>query len=133
MNRHVNLATLTSEQLVERFADIGVAQDDALLGNEISRYNALYKDKVAVEVELRSRPGDQRRLLMTLYDHPNMQVRLNAAKSTRAIDMRQARALLEQIAASKWGPQAGDAGMSLWAMDEGITVIDAHLPPKGED
>ncbi|EKF20757.1 DUF2019 domain-containing protein [Nitratireductor pacificus] len=123
-------AKLTTEELVDRFAAIGIAQDEALLDNEIAKFNRLYRKKVAIETELRDRPGDQRRQLMALYDHPNMQVRLNAAKATRAIDMKKARALLEAITTSKHYPQAGDAGMALVAMDDGTYKLDGHLPPK---
>ncbi|MCR4266095.1 DUF2019 domain-containing protein [Nitratireductor sp. ZSWI3] len=121
---------MTVKELIERFAEIGVAQDEALLDNETAKFNKLYREKIAIETELRDRPGDQRHHLMALYAHPNMQVRLNAANSTFAIDMTRARAQLEAIAASKQFPQAGDAGMALWAIDEGISKPDSHLPPR---
>ena len=35
--------------------------------------------------ELKARDGDQRTALMTLYDYPNMQVRLKAAIHTLAV------------------------------------------------
>jgi len=60
---------------------------------------------------------------MSLYDHSNMQVRLNPAKATWGVDQRAARAQLKAIAASKHFPQAGDAGMCLWAIDEGISKL----------
>jgi len=52
-----------------------------------------------------------------------MQVRLNPAKATWGVDQRAARAQLKAIAASKHFPQAGDAGMCLWAIDEGISKL----------
>lgn len=130
MNRSSTVTSLSIKELVDRFAEIGIAQDQALLDNAIAKFNRLYRNKVAIETELRDRPGDQRRQLMALYDHPNMQVRLNAAKATRAIDMKKARALLEAIATSKHYPQAGYAGMALVAMDDGTFKLDGHLPPK---
>lgn len=132
MSRSPTITSLTVNELIDRFAAIGVAQEEALLDNEAAKFNKLYRKKVAIETELRDRPGDQRRRLMALYDHPNMQVRLNAANSTRAVDMTKARAQLEAIATSKHFPQAGDAGMALWALDKGISKLDAHLPPKKE-
>ncbi len=42
------------------------------------------------------------------------------AKLTLAVAPIEARAQLEAIAASKWFPQAGDAGMSLSNLDNGI-------------
>jgi len=76
----------------------------------------------AVDEELKRRAGDQRRALLALYNHPNMQVRLMAAKLTLAVAPDAARQMLRQI--QEWGrqPQAGDAGMCLWTLDEGIFV-----------
>jgi hypothetical protein len=95
-------------------------QDEALLGNEIKKFNHLYSQMDAVADELKSRPGDQRRLLLSLYDHPNAQVRLKAAVRTLAVAPEAARSLIEAIAASREYPQAGDAGMTLDALDRGI-------------
>ncbi|MGE0045694.1 MAG: DUF2019 domain-containing protein, partial [Hyphomonadaceae bacterium] len=73
-----DLSTMSDDHLVERFAEIALAQDRALLNDEISKFNELYREKRAVEDELKTRPGDQRRLLLRLYEHENAQVRLNA-------------------------------------------------------
>jgi hypothetical protein len=77
---------------------------------------------VKIVKELKARPGDQRRALLPLFEHPNMQVRLKAAKATLAIAPKEARQMLESIAASTWQPQAGDAGMSLENLDCGVYV-----------
>lgn len=121
-SRTAHFKDWSDEKLVARVAAIGVAQDDALLGNEIARFNRLFDELMEIEEELRSRQGDQRRLLVSLYDHANMHVRLNAGKATLAIAPQEARALIEAIAESNHYPQAGDAGMCLWALDEGIFV-----------
>lgn len=70
--------------------------------------------------ELKARAGDQRSALVSLYSHPNLQVRLMAAKLTLAVAPAAAKQLLQEIADSKEYPQAGDAGMSLWALKQGI-------------
>jgi hypothetical protein len=110
---------MTSDELVDRFTTIAIERDDALLGNEISRFNRLFDQKIDVVNELKSRPGDQRRLLLKLFTHPNVQVRLNAAKATLAIAYNVAYAQLQAIADSREYPQAGDAGMSLNGLDDG--------------
>ena len=115
-----NLKELSTAALVERFAEIGVAQDRAILFDENKAFSRLYDQKVAVEQELKSRPGDQRRALMALYQHSNMQVRLIAARATLAVAPTEARQMLETIAESGWHPQAGDAGMSILNLDRGI-------------
>lgn len=111
---------MSIEQLVGRFVEIGVEQDEALLRDEIGKFNHLFDDMVAVEEELRARPGDQRQALLALYDHSNMQVRLNAVKATLAITPEAGRRALEAISNSRHFPQAGDAGMAIWALDRGI-------------
>ena len=123
-SKAARFANQSDDSLIARAAEIGVEQDHALLGNEISRFNKLFDELMSIKNELRARPGDRRRLIMELYKHRNMQVRLNSAKATLAIAPQEARALLEWIAASKHNPQAGDAGMCLWALDEGIFVPD---------
>jgi hypothetical protein len=73
-----------------------------------------------VESELKSREGDQRSTLLALFDHPNVQVRLTAAKAALAVAPKEARAQLQKLRESHEFPQAGDAGMTLRALDEGI-------------
>jgi hypothetical protein len=114
------LRSLTNDELVSRFVDIGLAQEEALVYGEIAKFNRLYEKKDHVVDELRSRPGDQRRALLSLYDHPNLQVRLIAVKNSLALAPDEGRRVLQAIADSREYPQAGDAGMSLWALDEGI-------------
>jgi hypothetical protein len=114
------LRDMTNDQLVGRFVEIAVQQDEALLRDEIAKFNKLFAQMNAVDQELRSRSGDQRRLLLRLYDHPNVQVRLKAAKRTLAIAPDDARAVLESIASSRKFPQAGEAGMSLVNLDSGV-------------
>jgi Domain of unknown function (DUF2019) len=114
------LADMTTNDLVERFAQIGVAQGQALLRGEPAKFNRLFRQMSAVSDELKSRDGDQRRALVALYNYQDMQVRLKAAKHTLAVALVEARRLLQTIADSNWMPQAGDAGMSLWNLDRGV-------------
>lgn len=107
MTKSKRYQELSSEQLVARYVEIGIAQDDALLGMEIRKFNRIFDELVEIQSILEARPGDQRRLLLSLYDHPNMQVRLNAANATWGVDRLAARAQLEAIAASGHQPQAG--------------------------
>ena len=114
------LRNLTSEELVQRFVEIGLAQDESLVYGKIAKFNRLFGQKDDVVQELRGRPGDQRRALLALYDHPNLQVRLNAVKNSLALAPEEGRRVLQAIADSHEHPQAGDAGMTLWTLDEGI-------------
>jgi hypothetical protein len=115
-----SLKKMTVEKIVELFCTVALDQDDALLGEELRKVNACVWKLRDIEEELKLHPGDQRSALMRLYDHPNAQVRLNAIRATLAVAPARARAALEALAKSKQYPAAGDAGMSLWALDRGI-------------
>ena len=122
--KQAKLEKMTTDQLVTRFAEIGIAQDQAELIGEIGKFNRLYRQMDATEKELRRRGREARLALLRLYDHPNMQVRLNAAKRTLGIAPDAARRVLQAISDSKWQPQAMDAGMSLWNLDRGVFKPD---------
>jgi hypothetical protein len=66
---------LSTEQLVKRFEEITLAQDEALLDGHLATFGRLFQQMRAVLEELKSRDGDQRGALLPLYEHPNAQVR----------------------------------------------------------
>jgi ParB-like chromosome segregation protein Spo0J len=107
-------------QLVEHFTDTTLSQDDALHTNDHTKFNRLFDKMEAIKQELKARDGDQRRALLRLYDHPNAQVRLKAAKATLTVAPEAARRMLKAIADSREYPQAGEAGMSLVNLERGI-------------
>ena len=74
--KRIKLANMTTSDLVERFAQIGVAQGKALLRGEHAKFNRLFEQMGEVSRELKSRDGDQSRALMALYDYQDIQVRL---------------------------------------------------------
>jgi hypothetical protein len=113
------LRGLTIGELVERFVDIAIAQDHASIRQETSKYNRLYDQMEDVEAELKGRDGDQRRVLLSLYEHPNAQVRLKAAIATLAVAPESARAVLKGIIDRNEYPQAADARGMMRALDEG--------------
>ncbi len=118
--KRVKLSAMTTEQLVQLFAEFAVRQDAALLYRAQGEVNRLYDKIERIKAELKSRPGDQRSALLPLYDHKNMQVRVKAAKATLAVAPEMARAQLEAVKASGWQPQALDAGMCLWNLETGV-------------
>lgn len=117
-----DLRDLAVADLVERFAALGIEEGKAIDDND--RYNRLFDEMSAVQKELKSRPGDQRRALLPLFDHPDIQVRLMAAQYTLAVAPKEARRTMETIAASPCYPQAADARMSLRMLDSGRSVPD---------
>jgi Domain of unknown function (DUF2019) len=118
------LGSLTVEQLLERFVALGVDQDSAENGDDMPSVKRLFWLIDAVVTELKNRPGDQLRVLTSLYNDPNMNERLKAAKATLAVAPTAARQAIEAIAASTWPPQCYDARMCLSMLDEGVFKPD---------
>jgi hypothetical protein len=115
----INIGDLPISVLVDRFAALCEAQDKAELKGEHYKLKAQFRDMVAIEDELRDRPGDQRRALVALLDHRTIQVRLNSALAILPVCPAEARIALQRIAASGHYPQAAEAGMTLKALEEG--------------
>jgi hypothetical protein len=115
-----DLRDIGTDQLVQRYVAIGIDQHEALLRRDHAKFTRLFHEMVAIEEELKARVPDQRPMLLNLYEHPTAQVRLNAMKATLAVTPETARRNLEALAASLDFPQAGDAGMTLYALDRGI-------------
>ncbi len=119
---HLTVKEMSVSELVERFSAIALEQDQALLDDDFVKFDKLYRSMDDVRNQLKSRPGDQRRALLQLYEHPNQQVRLKAAVTTLSVAPRAARQMLESIRDSRLQPQAGDAGMLLRGLDDGSFV-----------
>jgi hypothetical protein len=120
----VALEKLTVDQLVECFAEIGVAQDQALLYDEHKKFTRLFDQMHLVDIELRARGLTARLALLRLFDHQNMQVRLQAAKWSLGIAPEAARHVIEEIKKAQWFPQALEAGMTLRNLDSGFFKPD---------
>lgn len=114
------LTDMSNEGLVQHFAEICLKEDQALIRSQISKFNRLFKQQMEVESELENRGTAARLGLLKLFEHPNMQVRLQAARETLAVAPEEARHMIETIAQSNHMPQAGDAGMTLWNLDRGV-------------
>jgi|SRR5579862_5105339 len=117
-----DLGAFSVAQLVDEFIALGIKQYKVVWDGDTKTYNPLFFRMQDIRAELKSRPGDERRALKVLYDHPNIQVRLMAARSTLALAPVEARRIIESIAASNDFPYAGDAGMCLTMLDRGAFV-----------
>ncbi|MGO9008086.1 MAG: DUF2019 domain-containing protein [Beijerinckiaceae bacterium] len=118
------LEILSTTDLVDKFAAACVAQDRALLSEKIGNFKKAYWQMIAADDELRKRGREARLALCRLYDHPNMQVRLQAATLTLAIAPVAARQVIDAIAKSGRMPQAADARGTLRELDNGIFKPD---------
>jgi len=114
------LATLPVDDLAERFETLCIAQYHSLEREEIAIFNRRYKEIKIIVDELKSRSGDQRRILLKFLGHPNLQVRLAAAHANLATDYNRARAVFEDVAENAFGIPKLDAGMTLWNLDRGV-------------
>jgi hypothetical protein len=110
------------QELVERFLSVSLAQYDALYVVDTKKYNRLYAMMVDIRHELKHREGDQRRALLPLLDHPNIQVRLKAAITLLAVAPDLARKALAGARDSGILPQCADASSILEAFDNGSYV-----------
>jgi hypothetical protein len=72
-----------------------------------------------VKAELKGRAGDQRRALLPLLQHPNVQVRLMTAIALLAVEPDRAKATLVEVSDAMEVAQAADAAMRLEALEEG--------------
>jgi hypothetical protein len=57
---------------------------------------------------------------MPLYYHPNAQVRVKAMKATLAVAPNEGMEGLRELTKNKRNPACLEAGMSLWAIEQGI-------------
>ena len=118
-----NLASMSVAQLVERFGAICVEQYKHLRHDEIERYNQSFDDLVAINDDLKARPGDRRNALLPLLGHQNPQVRLKAALYSLAVAPVAARRALEVLREDNEFPQAAYAHQTLTALDEGTSRL----------
>lgn len=114
-----SLASMSDDDLVALFTEIGLQQDRAELEGEIAKLKRLTFKLWGVEEELKSRPGDQRQLLSPLYGHRNAWVRINAIEATLAVNPKEARRQLEILAETHEHPPSARAKGALRGLDDG--------------
>ena len=113
------VSALSTTQLVEKFIETAITQGDALLVWDTRTYNHLYDKMLDIERELKSRPGDQRSVLLSLLSHPNIAVRWKAAVATLMIAPTAAREALYSVATAQYMPISGHASSTLHYYDNG--------------
>jgi Domain of unknown function (DUF2019) len=122
--RENNLNILNKADLVDLFCALGVLKDQAMMTDDDAEAVRIFHHMEAIEAQLKSRKGDQRRALLALYDHRNACVQLTAAKATLAVAPVEARRKIENIAEGQYMHYSGDAGMCLEMLDSGRFVPD---------
>jgi hypothetical protein len=131
----VDLKAMTVDQLVDQFAMVAEAQEEAILGStsgedDPTRASAVEKMRElaaqlhAVDDELRARGHEVRLALLRLYDHDNAQVNYEAAYYTLGVAPDVALERMHAIADSDWPPQYWQARTVILALDRGIFKPD---------
>jgi HEAT repeat protein len=115
------LAPKSNAELVDLFREYALMQERVLLDSNTSKYNKLYDKMEAIEEELTARGLDARKLLLTLLTDKNFRVRYAAAVRSLGVDRERAIATLREIEASHKMPEAGEAGMTLYFIERGIS------------
>lgn len=116
----LSIQQMSTDKLVENFSAAAIRQFEAELDSDVAVQNKCVEQQLAIAAELKNRSGDQRTALLRLYDHLNVQVRLNAARHSLAVAPMAARAVIRAVKDSRQHPQAMDAGMCLWTLEQGI-------------
>ena len=119
MKRAVDLRVTSTEDLVILYRDSCIAFSMDIDAERIAPLRRRFDAIMAIEAELKSRPGDQRRALLVLLGQGNLQARLMAATALLAIDRDAAIRDLQEIAGANWYPQAADAKLTLRNLAEG--------------
>lgn len=123
VKRRGKLESMQTNELVRLFEELSLAEGEAYADLQLGRTNRLIARRRALLSEMRRRPGDARKALFDLYTHRHPQVRLNVAESTYSLNPARAMRVLQEIKASRMFPWAGDAGMSLAALEDGTSQL----------
>jgi hypothetical protein len=119
-----HLAELKTPQLIEEFKNLAHRMGLAVLDSETTLFNRMFPKMQAIDRELRSRGREARVALSPLLESEDRFVRYYAAKYLLGLFPDRARLVIEEIARFKYDALCGDAGMCLYALDEGIFKPD---------
>ncbi len=119
MKRVVDLEVTSTEDLVRLYRDQCIAFSIDVDEERIAALQRRFDAIMAIEAELKRRPGDQRKALTVLLGQGNLQARLMAATALLAIDREAAISDLEELAEMNWMPQTADARLTLRNLAEG--------------
>jgi hypothetical protein len=114
------LKDISTPELVQLFAENCVEQDKAIFNEEVSKFKKIFSVMFQIDEELRERGCEARLALTELYGHPNLQVKLQAARVTLGVAPTEARQVIEAISKTGWMPQAADAKGTLRNLDSGF-------------
>ncbi|HEV2652010.1 MAG TPA: DUF2019 domain-containing protein [Rhizomicrobium sp.] len=118
----MKLDNLTIDELISLFASLSEQQYPLTLNDEVRKSTLLIKKRYEIDRELRKRGIAARLELTKLFIHPNVQVRVNAAKSSLGVAREPALNVLRQITKEDFGPFRLDAGMTIALVEDGTVT-----------
>jgi hypothetical protein len=98
--RRPDLSGRSNEQLIARFVGDGEAQYQALIRLDNLAYDKMIRDMMYITSELKWRVPDARPALLPLLSHPNVSVRLAAARICMRFAVAQALPVVRDIEAN---------------------------------
>ncbi|AZO78621.1 MULTISPECIES: DUF2019 domain-containing protein [unclassified Bosea (in: a-proteobacteria)] len=120
--KRVDLHSMSVGELLLRYIELATQRERAEVRSLIAEQNRAIREIWRIEDELKLRPGDQRIALTSLFDHPNRQVRCEAALATAYVAPVASRRMLETIIRLGWEPQSSQARERLMNLDSGFFV-----------
>lgn len=117
--KRLNLNHLPTDELVRRFADAAIKRGEAVLDSEARDANRMFHYMRAVDSTLRGRGRHAREALLPLLNNKNRFVRYYTAVHAFALAPERARAIIEWNHKFWFDAIAGDAGMTLYFLDNG--------------
>jgi len=118
----MKLDNLTIDELISLFASLSEQKYPLTLNDEVRKSTLLIKKRYEIDRELRKRGIAARLELTKLFIHPNVQVRVNAAKSSLGVARESALNVLRQITKEDFGPFRLDAGMTIALVEDGTVT-----------
>lgn len=110
---------LTTDELITLFVSLSERQYPLTLNDEVKLATLLVRQQDEIGKELRRRGVEARLELTKLFDHPNIQVRMNAAKRSLGIARDPALNVLRQITKEDFGAFRLSAGMTIALVEDG--------------
>ncbi len=118
----MKIDNLANEKLIALFASSSEQQYNMIIDDDIKKYNLLVEKQDEIVKELRKRGLEARLELTKLFNHPNIQVRLNAARRSIGVAREPALNVLRQIMKEDFGPFRLDAGMTVALVEDGTVT-----------
>jgi len=118
-----DMPSMGIDGMMALFEQACMEQYDTYVDDDLIKYNINYNIMIAVNDELKARGVPARLSLLRFFDHPNLQVRVQAATLSYRVAPEAARRCLEDIAKARFPDQSLAAGMTLRAIDNGTATL----------